>query len=228
MASIPIHLIFSLIVIGCGTTAIALVTRLLARRMQLDYERISTAGYLKIWIGIGFAGGLGQLVFQILQSQALHGLNIHYNLARLLAWLIVAGLVGAMTSSVTPYMERRRAIVVGLLGGLLGWFAFTTTLTTSGEEAARLLGTLALCATLPFAVLFPLPELAAVSVLPQARAAETRNCACGSPESVCLCCPRRKVGATILMPRLPAVGRQIAPGRRASPGRASLTGRPKR
>ena len=155
MLALLVHLMFFASVVLVACLALSLGTRQIANWLKLtDTRQITWHHCLAMLLAIAGSGIIGQGVFALLFGQV----GLAFWIARLIAWAIAGALLATGTSAATPFMPRLRSILVGVLGGILSGLAFNTALPVYGEEVARIFSALALCGTLPFAVLFPLPK----------------------------------------------------------------------
>jgi MFS family permease len=205
-------LLFTLVVaVGCGT--LSGVARLLAQGMKLELPSFSGRQLIAALLGVGFAGALGQLLFALLHDR----LGMGFPIARLLSWLFVGCLATLATSVATPYMPRRRSVVVGALAGLASWLAFSGLLATYGEAMARQGSVLAFWMVLPLAVLFPLPVLEFVPC---------EGCDCGQQEAQESPAPLLGLPAPVAVTRQDSVGALLGVGEKPPlPGRLGIPGR---
>lgn len=201
MTALLVHLLIFLVIVGAGSVVFSAAVRLVARRLQLPVERFALRATARPLLGIAGAGFVGQLLF------ALFAPALPDRWARLIAWVVVGVLVFACVRAFTPYMPARRTLSVGALAGVAGWLGFYAGLLAS-ELVAQLGGLGALLATLPLAVVFPMPA---------------EVCPCGRPIAHCVRTYREEYleplntetpnDPTGASPLFPTPGRFAAPGR---------------
>lgn len=204
MTALLVHLVIFLVIVGAGGVVFSAAVRLVARRMQLPVGRLALRATVHPLLGIAGAGLVGQLLF------ALFAPALPDRWARLIAWVVVGGLVFWCVRAFTPYMPARRTLFVGALAGVAGWLGFYAGLLV-GELAAQLGGLGVLLATLPLAVVFPMPA---------------EVCPCGRPIAHCV----RTYWEEYLEPLAPETPNDPSgasplfptPGKFAAPGRISV------